>query len=117
MVTPEYIENYLSTHTAEENMRFVGRALVAIFNFQTETEKQVSDTRELNGVGFTGADGRSGCISAKYFLKHQRLEDWQVERWLKPNRRGVRRIAKYWRQLDRVAKSKARSAAQKAVTQ
>jgi hypothetical protein len=105
-VTKSYIEDYLFTHSNEQNMHFIGRALVAIFNFQTEDEKRASDTREDNGIGFTGADGHSGCISAKYYLKHKRLEDWQVDRWLKKNKKGTRRISKYWRQLDAAAKAK-----------
>jgi hypothetical protein len=108
MITKNFIEDYLFTHSNERNMHFIGRALVAIFNFQTEDEKRASDTNELNGIGFTGADGHSGCISAKYYLKHKRLEQWQVERWLKTNKNGVRRISKYWKQLNEAATIKAR---------
>ena len=112
-ITKSYIEDYLFTHSDEQNMHFIGRALVAIFNFQTEDEKRASDTREDNGIGFTGADGHSGCISAKYYLKHKRLEQWQMDRWLKTNKRGVRRISKYWRQLDAAAKAKAKGTVKK----
>lgn len=105
-VTKSYIERYLDTHSEQDNKRFIGRALVVLFNNQTEDEKRTSDTNELNGIGFTGADGQSGCITAKYFLKHKNLLDWQVDRWLKKNKKGTRRISKYWRQLDAAAQAK-----------
>lgn len=108
LVTKGYIENYLDSHDEVHNMHFIGRALVVLFNRQTEDEKAVSDTNVLNGIGFTGADGHSGCITAKYYLKHKKLLDWQVERWLKKNKKGVRRISKYWRQLNEEAERKAR---------
>jgi hypothetical protein len=103
MVTKEYITGYFNTHTEQQNARFIGRALVVIFNNQTEEEKRASDVREDNGIGFTGADGHSGCITAKYFLKHGTLLDWQVDRWMKKNAKGTPRISKYWRQLDAAA--------------
>lgn len=84
----------------------IGRALVAIFKFQTESEQAVNETRLNNMVGFTGADAYSGSLTAKYYLKHKSLLPWQVDLWMKPNVRGVPRIAKYWKQLDRVSKEK-----------
>ena len=110
IVTKSYIENYLDTHTVEQNMHFIGRALVVLFNRQTEEEKSASDTRVDNGIGFTGADGHSGCITAKYYLKHRTLQEWQLDKWLKKNVRGTRRISKYWRQLNEEAERKARKA-------
>ena len=105
IVTPGYIDRYLSDSN-KNAAQFIGRALVVLFNNQTEDEKQVNDTNQNNGIGFTGADAHSGCISAKYFLKHGTLQDWQIERWTKRNRHGQMRIAKYWRQLDRAAQQK-----------
>lgn len=107
IVTKTYIENYIATHTEEQIMHFVGRALVVIFNRQTNEEKNITATVEDNGIGFTGADARSGTITAKYYLKHRKLLDWQVECWLKRNRKGTFRIAKYWRQLNEEAERKA----------
>ena len=110
IINKGYIENYLDTHTVEQNMHFIGRALVVLFNRQTEEEKSASDTRVDNGIGFTGADGHSGCITAKYYLKHRTLQEWQLDKWLKKNVRGTRRISKYWRQLNEEAERKARKA-------
>lgn len=116
VVTKEFISEYIGTHTDAQNARFIGRALVVIFNNQTEEEKRASDVREDNGIGFTGADGHSGCITAKYFLKHGTLLDWQVERWLKKNAKGTPRISKYWRQLNAAAQKKTPRIAPKPIT-
>jgi hypothetical protein len=84
----------------------IGRALVHLFNRQTTAEQQSNDTRVHNLRGFTAADARQGCIHAKYYLKHRQLADWQKEYWLKPNRKGTLRLAKYWRQLAEEARKK-----------
>lgn len=93
----------------EVAMHAIGRALVHLFNRQTEHERQVNTVRVHNTIGFTPADGKSGCISAKFYLKHGRLEDWQVERWAKPNVKGVARIAKYHRQLNEEAEKRSKA--------
>lgn len=84
----------------------IGRALVVLFNNQTASEQAANDTKEHNMVGFTGADARQGSISAKYYLRHRTLQDWQVEQWTRTNSKGTPRIAKYWRQLDKAAKER-----------
>jgi len=106
-VTKEYINSFITQRPSEQVAQFIGRALVVIFNNQTDSEKAAAVTAVANGVGFTGADAHSGCISAKYFLKHGTLMDWQIELWTKRNRSSDMRIAKYWRQLDTAAKAKA----------
>jgi|SRR5690606_27778035 len=104
IVTKDSLLQLLETRPKEI---VIGRALVAIFNYQTESEKAHNATEVWNGVGFTGADGRSGAITAKYFLKHRTLTDWQVERWMRPNKKGEPRILKYANQLNHVANLKA----------
>jgi hypothetical protein len=106
-VTKQFIAQYFATHDEAHNAQFIGRALVVLFNNQTEAEKRVNNVTVDNGIGFTGADGHSGSITAKYFLKHGTLLDWQVECWMKGNKKGVARIAKYWKQLDAAARLKA----------
>lgn len=81
----------------------IGRALVALMERQTEDEKSGNDVKHHNGVGFTPADGFSGTVSAKYFLKHGKLEQWQRELWMKPNKNGVPRLVKYAGQLNKIA--------------
>jgi hypothetical protein len=109
-VTKRYIEDYLTNKPSEQAKQFLGRALVVLFNNQTEAEKQINTTNQDNGIGFTGADAHSGCITAKTFLKRGTLLDWQFERWTRRNKRGSMRISKYWRQLDDAAKAKAAKA-------
>jgi hypothetical protein len=96
-------------------MHVVGRALVVLFKRQTAVERSVNTTNVENGVGFTGTDGKSGCIGAKSYIKHGHLQDWVVEMWVKRSERtGYSRIVKYWRQLDAAAKEKAREKATEA---
>jgi hypothetical protein len=84
----------------------IGRALVHLLNRQTREEQTANSTRVLNCRGFTSADARQGSIHARYWLKHQTLQEWQVAYWRKPDRRGTPRLAKYWRQLAEEAKRK-----------
>jgi hypothetical protein len=97
----------LVTRGDEVAMHAVGRALVHLLNRQTREESRDNTTRNLNDVGFTPADARFGSIHAKYFIKHRMLNDWQVAYWVKPNAKGVPRIAKYWRQLAEEAEKRA----------
>lgn len=85
----------------------VGRALVVLFNRQTSDEQGKNCTEEHNGRGFTGADARTGCMTAKYFLKHHSLLDWQVEKWTKKSENtGFSRLTKYHSQLNQVAEAR-----------
>lgn len=102
IVTKDFLQEKISQNPA----KVIGRALVAIFNHQTESEKASNATRLSNGVGFTGTDGRIGAITAKYYLKHGTLLDWQIANWLKINRRGEPRILKYANQLNTIANGK-----------
>lgn len=97
--------NRLLQHDALR-IQVIGRALVVLFNKQTESEKNANNTHLHNTVGFTGADGHSGCLTAKYYLKHKTLTQWQVDAWMKPGKNGPR-ITKYWRQLNEAAQAKA----------
>ena len=108
IVTKDSMIRMLADPRPEYRVRVVGKALVAIFNRQTEAEKNSNDTRDANNIGFSGADGYQGCMSAKYFLKHGTLQDWVMDKWLKPTgKTGYPRIAKYWKQLNEIANEKA----------
>lgn len=89
----------LITRTDKVGTHAVGRALVHLFRRQTKDEQQLHHTCHHNQKGFTGADARAGSITAKYYLKHGTLLPWQLEYWQRPNRRGVARLAKYYRQI------------------
>lgn len=87
------------TQLLRDNDHAVVRALIVLFKRQTSEEQRSNTTRVWNERGFTGADAHYGCLNAKTAIKYGRLWDNQLAYWRKPNRRGVPRIAKYWRQL------------------
>jgi hypothetical protein len=90
----------------------VGRALVALLQRQTKDEQATNDTRVWNSVGFSGADARSGTLTAKSFIKNRgKLQPWQVEKWTKPAKNGYPRLCKYAEQLNQIAVEKQRDAA------
>ena len=104
LVTRQSIQNMLNNENRRYVIDVVGRALVAIFNRQTEDEKSSDTTKKVNGVGFTGSDAHSGSLTAKSYLKNKTLQDWQVERWLKVNpKTGFARLCKYHTQLNQIA--------------
>lgn len=85
----------------------IGRALVALLSRQTETERESNDTCVHNYIGFSGADAKSGSLTAKSWLKRRHLEDWQIEKWTRPARNGYPRLCKYAVQLNDIAMRKA----------
>jgi hypothetical protein len=110
IVTRQSFTNLITRGDATAS-RAVGKALVHLLNRQTDDEALTASTRHSNARGFTPMDARSGVISAKYFIKHGSLLNWQVERWIKPNVKGVPRLAKYWAQIDEEAHKKQRRVA------
>lgn len=84
----------------------VGRALVALLQRQTREEQATNDTRVWNSVGFSGADAKSGTLTAKSYLKRKALEDWQIQKWTKPAKNGYPRLCKYAEQLNQIAQEK-----------
>lgn len=107
MVTKDSLTKMIQAANPEKQAQIVGRACVVLFKRQTDSERAMNTTNTENSMGFTGADAKSGSLTAKMFLKNKTLQAWQVERWLKVDRRGTMRIAKYWKQLDEAARAKA----------
>lgn len=107
IVTRESLQKMLDSTNQELVMHVVGRALVVLFNNQTEDEKAENATNKHNEMGFTGADARSGTLTAKSYLKNRKLQDWQVENWTKRGKNGMSRLTKYHRQLNAAAALKA----------
>mgnify|MGYP000862902292 CR=1 FL=1 len=99
--------NALITRTDEVGMHAIGRALVHLLDRQTEDEKAVAQTKYDNMRGFTSGDAKRGTITAKYYVKHRKLEQWQIAYWLKKQRNGTTRIGKYYGQIAEEAKKKA----------
>ncbi|PPD55527.1 MAG: hypothetical protein CTY12_00695 [Methylotenera sp.] len=106
IVTKESLQTMLDNTNPNYVMAVVGRALVQLHKRQTESEKVTNSTQEHNGVGFAGCDARSGSMTAKFYLKHNKLEQWMIEKWLKRGSNGFSRLTKYHAQLNQVATSK-----------
>lgn len=107
LVTHETLEAMLSDPRGHRFVQHVvGRALVALFKRQTVDERVQHTASHYNSIGFAGPDARSGSLTAKYYMKHNRLEEWMVEQWTK-DFRGRPRLCKYHRQLNQIAMEKA----------
>lgn len=89
----------------------VCRALVHLYNRQTRDEQISENTRYHNERGFTPADARMGTSMAEFYMRNGYLSSKQVAYWRRPNKKGVPRLAKYWRQLSEEAQKKAAQAA------
>lgn len=102
IVTRDSLIQMLNDASEEKRQQIVGRALVAIFNKQTFSEKSSNLTNHDNMLGFSSADAKTGSLTAKFFLAHKRLDQWQMDLWLR-DFRGHPRITKYARQLNLIA--------------
>lgn len=106
IVTRESLAAMLTNENPAYVQMVIGRALCRLLERQTQSEQSSNATDEDNGVGFTGADAHSGSLTAKYFMKHKKLEDWQVARWMKIGANGFPRLCKYHKQLNEIATQK-----------
>lgn len=106
IITKQTLEAMILNADDVKKAQIVGRACLALFRRQTEAEKAENDAKMVNNRGFTKGDAREGCLTAKTFIKHGTLQDWQVEQWLTRNVNGVMRIVKYWAQLNEEAQAK-----------
>lgn len=81
------------------NDKAVERAMIAIYNLQTLDEQVSQDTRHSNGVGFSGADARTGSYYAKWVLSGRKLTGKHLDK--------ARVMSyKYIRQLSEIATQK-----------
>lgn len=76
------------------NREAVVRGLVAIYNKQTEDEKQAETTRHDNGIGFSGCDATILSSIAKQVLAGHRLSQKQYELVEKKMRKYVKQLTK-----------------------
>lgn len=106
LVTRDSLQTMLDQADDVKRQHIIGRALVALFERQTQDEKAVNDTKVLNNVGFQACDAKSGSLTAKTYLKRKALEAWQVEKWTRRQASGYARICKYAGQLNEVALAK-----------
>ncbi len=80
----------------ETNNVWVVRGLMAIYKYQTESEKAEGVTREDNGVGFNGVDSEILTSFA---------QQWQARNFLSPKQLEIARkkMLKYSGQLAKIA--------------
>ncbi len=116
IVTRDSLTEMLDDESLFNTMHVVGKALIVLLKNQTAEEQASNETKLSNGLGFTSADAYSGTITAKYYLSHKRIEEWQVSLWTRKNNRGVPRLAKYHAQLNIAAEAKARTDARSEYT-
>jgi hypothetical protein len=79
--------------------RWLYRAILAIYDRQTDREKNAGDTIEDNGIGFNGCDGRRMSKIAEDLKKYGTLLPYKKD--LARNR-----MLKYTSQLLKIAKEK-----------
>lgn len=86
-----FIQKQLST-----NKIWATRALIKIFEFQTKMEQEHEETRETNGVGFTGSDAEILSSFAKQY---------QTRGFLTPKQMALvfKKMPKYWNQIIKVS--------------
>jgi hypothetical protein len=95
MHTKESIRALLQT-----NDKAVCRGILAVYAYQTASEKIANHTEEDNGVGFNGVDGRILSDFAKGIKKYGRLTEKQMYH-------ARKKIMKYAGQLAKIANEKA----------
>ncbi len=106
IVTKDSLQLMLDSSNPQYVQAVIGKALSALYDYQTAEEQNSDATLNHNGVGFTGADAHSGSKTAKFWMRHHKLLDWQIEMWLKKGVKGYARLAKYHKQLNTIAESK-----------
>ena len=107
IVTRESLQSMLDNADVVKRQHVVGRALVALFDRQTQAEQLSNGTIADNNIGFAGGDARGGSLTAKTYLKRRSLEEWQVEKWTRRQANGFSRLCKYAKQLNEIATAKA----------
>lgn len=85
-------------------IRWAVKGLVTIYEYQTADEQSCGDTREHNGVGFTGTDGEILSSFAEQVNKNRfKGSPKQLDILFK-------KMPKYAKQLDIIAQSKLEAA-------
>lgn len=89
-----YTQNEIKENVTND-YRWLARAIVAIYNRQTEDEQNTDSTRHLNGIGFNGVDAEILSSFAKQINKGRILSD-------KQKAIAVKKMGKYAGQLYRI---------------
>lgn len=110
LVTKKSLAALLRSGNPRKTETIIGRAATLLYGSQTESEKNNSNSKVLNGVGFTSYDAILGSKTARMWMRCRRLTPNIIELWLKPNNKGFPRLCKYHKQLNIVAMKKQRKA-------
>ena len=89
------------------NDRAVERALLVLLARQTDDEVTSQETRHRNSRGFSGVDAEFLTSLALRVKRGRGLTPNQLAAVRKPNRQGICKLAKYWRQLAEEAAARA----------
>ena len=92
--TKEEIKNFLST-----NPQWMERALIVLFNRQTQDEQIDGETKHHNERGFNGCDSRYLSYCSKWILKGNHLNQKHLEKCGK-------KLPKYWGQIKDLIENK-----------
>ena len=86
------IEKEFVRHLLETNDKAIRKALLRIYDFQTQDEKYSQSTNKYNDVGFSGCDAQILSSFAEQIQK-----GWK----LSPKQMGILRtkMKKYWKQI------------------
>jgi len=87
----EFVRKQLGT-----NKTWAIKALLKIFEFQTDSEQEFEETHEYNNVGFTGVDAEILTSFAKFYLKRKFLSPKQMKILYK-------KMPKYWMQIIKIS--------------
>lgn len=92
--TEEQIKWYI-----ENNEQVLYKALMALYNNQTDEEKAIGNTQVNNGVGFNAFDAPFLCAVSRSYLQYGHLTNGQKES-------TIPKLLKYTKQLTQIANSK-----------
>lgn len=93
----------------ENDDRWLVRAILAIYENQTNEEKSRESTDDDNGIGFTGLDARIFSSFSKQIIRHRNEPFKQHPVPLSPKQMAIarKRMGKYSTQLTRIVRAKA----------
>jgi hypothetical protein len=89
---------YLKEKLSQDQLWAI-KGMLRIYEFQTDQEKQIKETVESNGVGFSGCDAEILSSFSKQVLNGKTLSYNQMFRLMK-------KMPKYAGQLDKIAQAK-----------
>lgn len=84
---------------------WVEKAILKLFENQTEDEQRSEETKHKNGIGFSGCDGRIFSYYARYLSQGRHLSGKHLEK-------AFKRVPKYAGQILQMIEQKSQSSLQ-----